>query len=108
MSWIFDTHEPCSDRQVPVSFLKYEDFLFLQRNDDDSHTSYGQPFNWKSAFTSLLTKAQATFHTVKLFCSQCLHAPLKQDRSHFTALPFNLYAHQSTVMDLATGIHSTL
>ena len=47
--------------------LKYEDFLFLQRNNNDSHTSYGQPFNWKSAFWSLLAKARAAFFTTESF-----------------------------------------
>ena len=34
--------------------LKYKDLLFLQRNDNGSHTSYGQPFKWKSTFSNLL------------------------------------------------------
>ena len=88
--------------------LKCEDLLFLQRNYNGSHTSYGQPFNWKAAFASVLTKAQAAFFTVVLFCTPFLHAPLKQDRSHFTTLRFNLYAHQLTVMDLAMGIYNIL
>ena len=87
--------------------LKYEVLLFLQRNNNSTHTSYRQPFYWKSAFASLLTKAWATLFTVELFCDSCLHAPLKQDRPHFTTLCFNLYAHQSTVTDLATGIYNT-
>ena len=33
--------------------LKCKDSLFLQRNGDDSHISYGKPFNWKSTFSSL-------------------------------------------------------
>ena len=44
--------------------LKYEDLLFLQRNDDGSHTSDGQLFNWKSAFANFLSKAQAAFFIV--------------------------------------------
>ena len=74
--------------------LKYKDLLFLQTgNDDDSHTSYGQSFNWKLAFASLLMKAWAASFTVELLCGPCLHAPSKQDQSHFTTLRFNLYAH---------------
>ena len=57
--------------------LKYEDSLFLQRNDDGSHTSYGQPFSWKLTFLSLATKAQATFFAVELSCGPHPHAPLK-------------------------------
>ena len=57
--------------------LKYEDLLFLQRNVDGNHTSYGQPFNWKLTFLSLATKAQAILFTVELFYSPCQHAPLK-------------------------------
>ena len=30
--------------------LKYKDLLFSQRNGNDNHTSYTQPFNWKSTF----------------------------------------------------------
>ena len=41
--------------------LKYKILLFLQRNNDGSYTSYGQPFNWKLVFASLLTKARVTF-----------------------------------------------
>ena len=85
--------------------LKYKDLLFLQRNNDGSHTSYGQPFNWKLTFLSLLTKAWVVFFTVGLLCSPCLHAPLKQDQSHFTTLHFNFYTHQSTAMDL-TGLQA--
>ena len=36
--------------------LKYKDLLYLQRNRNGSHTSYGQPFNWKSTSLSFLTK----------------------------------------------------
>ena len=53
--------------------------------------------------------AQAAFFTtVKLFCSLCLHAPLKQDPSYFTTFCFDFYTHQSTALNLATGIYSTL
>ena len=83
--------------------LNYEHLLFLQVNGDDSHTSYGQPFNWKLTFLSLLTKAWATFFTVGLFYSSCLLAPLKWDWSHFAALHFDIYAHQ-----LTTGTCNTL
>ena len=65
---IFDAHEPCRDRWVPVSSLrgelKYKVLLFLQRNDDGTHTIW-PAFNWKSAFASLLTKAWAAFFTVE-------------------------------------------
>ena len=37
--------------------LKYKDSLFLQRNSNGSHTSYGKPFNRKLTFLSLITKA---------------------------------------------------
>ena len=88
--------------------FKYKDLVFLQRSNNGSHTSCGQPFNWKMTFSSLLTKPQATFFTVELFCGQHLHAPLKQDRSHFKTLYFDFYAHQSTATDLATGICNAL
>ena len=66
------------------------------------------PFNYKSAFTSLLTKVRATFFIDELICGPCPHTPLKHDRSHLTTLRFNLHAHQSSITDLATGIYNTL
>ena len=88
--------------------LKYKDLLFLQRNNDGSHTSYGKPFNWKSIFSHLLIEARAVFLTVELFSGLCLHAPLKQNQSHFTTLHFNFYIHQSAATDLTIDICNTL
>ena len=85
--WICDTHKLCSDTRV-TSLGR----VIVLTN------KYGQPFNWKSIFLSLLTKA---FFTVGLFCTPCLHAPLKQDWSHLTTLHFNVYAHQSTAVGLS-------
>ena len=96
MPWIFDVREPCSNTYIPVSSLwksKFKDLLFLQRNDDGSHTSYDQSFNWKSTSWSLLTKARAAFLTVRLFCSMLL---------------WNGIIDHSIWTDLATGICSIL
>ena len=43
--------------------------------------SFREPFNKSSS-------------CIRLFYGPCLHAPLKQDQSHFTTLCFNLYRHQ--------------
>ena len=68
----------------------------------------GHSVNWKSTFWSLLTKTQAAFFTIRLFCDPYLNAPLKRDPSHFTGLHFDVYTNQLTATDLVTGIYSTL
>ena len=77
----------------------------VQRNNDGSHTGHRQSFNCKSTFSSLLTITQAAFFIVGLFCSPC---SFETGSSHFTTLYFNFYAHQSTAMDLITGVWNTL
>ena len=75
MPWIFDNYEQYSNTQAPVSFwgkLKYKDLLFLQRNNDGSHTTVMASLQLEPTFLSLLTKAQTIFFTVELFYSLCL------------------------------------
>ena len=72
---------------------------YVQRNNDGSHTGYHQSFNCKSTFSSLLTITQAAFFIVRLFCSPCLHAPLKQDHSisqHFALISMHINQLQWT------------